>query len=96
MGTVYPANERLIYSQQHALDSNLCMSTGFKAVEVMSTISKIDISQSVGTRDLNERFGPETVSRTKLDSKSIPSGWCGSHGLITDAVPKSPNLMRVN
>jgi hypothetical protein len=56
------------------------MSTGFQVGKVISTIGKFGISQSVGTRDSNERFGPETVSGTKKDSKSIPSGRCGSHG----------------
>jgi hypothetical protein len=57
-----------------------CMSAGFQVGEVISTMSKFDISQSVVTRDLNERFGHQTVSGTKIDSKSIPSGWCRSHG----------------
>jgi hypothetical protein len=57
------------------------MSAGFQVVEVISTIGRFDISQSVGTRDSKERFGPETVSGTKIDPKSIPSGRCGSHGL---------------
>ena len=57
-----------------------CMSAGFQVGEVISTIGKFDIYQSGGTRDSNERFGPETVLGTKIDSKSIPSGRCGSHG----------------
>jgi hypothetical protein len=56
------------------------MSVGFQVVKVISTIGKFEISQSVETPDSNERFGPpKTVSGVKIDSKSIPSGRCGSH-----------------
>ena len=57
-----------------------CMSAGFQVGEVISTIGRFDISQSVGTRDSNERFGPETVSGTKRGSKSMPIGRCEPHG----------------
>jgi hypothetical protein len=66
------------------------MPTGFQVGKVVSTIGKFDISQSVGTRDLNERFGPETDSGTK---KEWPLRVLR---VITDAIPISLNLMRVN
>jgi len=57
-----------------------CMSAEFQVDELISTIGRFDISQSVGTRDSNERFGPETFSGTKRESRSMPIGRCGSHG----------------
>jgi hypothetical protein len=57
-----------------------CISAGVQVGEVISTIGRFDMSQSVGTRDSNERFGPETVRGIKMVSKSRPSGRCGSHG----------------
>jgi hypothetical protein len=46
--------------------ANWCMSAGIQQVnEVISIIGQFDISQSVGKRDSNERFGPETFSGTK-------------------------------
>jgi hypothetical protein len=81
MKTIYPA-ERSIDGRQHAFferGADQCMSAGFQVVEVISTIGRFDIFESDGTRDLNERFGPETVSGTKIDSKSMPNGRCRSH-----------------
>jgi hypothetical protein len=72
------------------------MSAGFQAVKVMSTIGKLDISQSVGTRDSNERFGPETDSGTKKVSQ-INTMWpLQVPRVITGAIPISLNLVRDN
>jgi hypothetical protein len=65
-----------------------CMSAGFQVVEVIATIGRFDISQSVWRHDSKERFGPETVSGTKIDPKSIPSGRCG---LINEQCKSLPN-----
>jgi hypothetical protein len=67
-----------------------CMSAGIQVDKVISITGQFDISQSVGTRDLNERFGPETFSGTKRDFKSMPIWRVLGPRVITDAVPISP------
>ena len=55
-------------------------SAGFQVGEVISMIGRLESSQSIGTLESKKRFGPAATSGMKMDSRSIPSGRCGSHG----------------
>jgi hypothetical protein len=56
------------------------MSAGFQVVKVISSIGRFDISQSVGTRDSKEKFGPETVSGTKKNPNQYQGADAGPTG----------------